>query len=174
MSQTERPLRFDATWWRHADSDEQQGFIYGYMDCRLPPKPSNASTLEYSNAVSAMMRSQKASDPNAVTTAIEHAWRTLKSRDIQGGKNYGGPHGLLDGEWWGGFEGRPWPPNVVDADRGYLEGYLECSSAPVTVTMLRRYQAFLNQHFASGRYEHDKLADVLKSFPKSNLRTTSH
>jgi len=162
-------LRFDAKWWQQADSDEQQGFIYGYMDCRQPPKSSNASTVEYQNAVSAMMESQKTSDPNAVTKAIEHAWMSLKSRDIQGGENYGGPHGFLDGEWWGGFEGRPWPPNLADADRGYLEGYLECSSAPVTAQAVSRYQAVLNRHYASGRYEHDKIADVLKRLLKSHV-----
>ncbi len=117
LSQAEKPLRFDATWWQHANSDEQQGFIYGYMDCRLPPNPSNASIVEYQNAVSVSMKDQKATDPNAVTKAIEHAWTTLRSRDIRGGEKYSKPNGFLDGEWWGGFEGRPWPPNIADADR---------------------------------------------------------
>jgi hypothetical protein len=162
-------LRFDAKWWQHSESDEQQGFIYGYTDCRQPPKSSNASIVEYQNAVSAMMESQKMNDPNAVTKAIEQAWTTLKSSDIRGGENYGRPRGCLDGEWWGGFEGKPWPPNLADDDGGYLEGYLECSSAPVTAQAVHRYQAALNRHYASGRYEHDKIADVLQGLLKSSL-----
>jgi hypothetical protein len=31
-------LRFDAQWWMAANNDEQQGFIYGYGDCRQPGK----------------------------------------------------------------------------------------------------------------------------------------
>ena len=170
LSQAEKPMRFDATWWQHANSDEQQGFIYGYMDCRQPPNPSNASIVEYQNAVSVSMQDQKASDPNAVTKAIQHAWTTLRPRDIRGGEKYNRPHGFLDGEWWGSFEGRPWPPSIADADQGYLEGYLECGYPPVTVTTVRRYQVSLNHHFALGRHDHDKVADVLKSFVTSTPR----
>src|SRR5882757_4958849 len=70
-------LRFDAKWWQHTNSDEQQGFIYGYMDCRQPQKAAKASIVDYQDAVSEMMKSQKTSDPKAVTEAIEYAWKTL-------------------------------------------------------------------------------------------------
>ncbi len=125
-------LRFDSNWWERADSDEQQGFVYGYMDCRQPPKTSNASIVEYQTAVSEMVQSQKAMGGNAVTKAIEQAWTTLPSRDIRGGERYIGLHGFLDGEWWGSFEGRPRPLNVADADQGYIEGYLACGSGRTT------------------------------------------
>lgn len=158
-------LRFDAEWWQHTNSDEQQGFIYGYQDCRQPPKAAKASIDDYQKAVSAAVGTGKSSDPDVVTKAIEHAWTTLRARDTRGGENYSGPHGYLDGEWWGSFQG-PWPSNIADADRGYLEGYLECSSPPVTVKVVRRYQVSLNQHYASGRHDHDKIADVLKRLLK--------
>ena len=159
-------LRFDAKWWQHTNSDEQQGFIYGYMDCRQPQKAAKASTVDYQNAVSDMMKSQKTSDPKAVTEAIEHAWKTLKPQEIdKSAEVYAGPHGFLDGESWGEFPGA-WPRNLAAADRGYLEGYLECASAPVTVRAVRRYQTAINQHYASGRHSHDKIADVLQRLMK--------
>lgn len=154
-------LRFDAKWWQQANSEEQQGFIYGYQDCRQPPKAAKASIVDYQKAVSGSLVTGKASDPDAVTKAIEQAWSTLSSRDSRAGENYTERHGYLDGEWWGGFPGA-WPPNLADADRGYLEGYLECASAPVTGQAVRRYQKAINQHYASGRHDHDKIADVLQ------------
>jgi hypothetical protein len=167
-SSSASPLRFDSRWWQHADSDEQQGFVYGYMDCRQPSKTSKASIVEYQIAVSEMMKSQEATGAKAVAKAIEQAWRTLPSRSIQGGEQYRGSHGFLDGEWWGSFEGRPWPSNLADADRGYVEGYLACGSAHTTPRAVQRYQGELNRHYASGRHQHDKVADVL-----SGLRNSS-
>lgn len=158
-------LHFDVKWWQQAASEEQQGFVYGYMDCRQPSKSSNASIDDYQNAVSGALETRKTTDQSAVTKAIEHAWATLKPRNIQGGENYSGPHGFLDGEWWGGFQG-PWPPRLAAADQGYLEGYLACSSPPVTVQAVHRYQTALNKHYASGRYSHDKIADILRRLLK--------
>jgi len=160
-----RPLRFDAGWWQHASGDEQQGFIYGYQDCRQPPKAAKASIDDYQKAVSAAVGDGANSDPDVVTKAIEHAWTNLKSRDTRGGENYSGPHRYLDGEWWGSFSGE-WPSNIAATDRGYLEGYLACASSPVRVKAVRRYQAAINQHYASGRHDHDKVADVLQRLLK--------
>jgi hypothetical protein len=159
-------LRFDAQWWKEAKSDEQQGFIYGYIDCRKPAKAAKASINDYRDAVTTAMNSQRSRHATSVTQAIEHAWKSLESQPSR--KNaevFAGPHGFLDGEWWGGFSG-PWPPNVVDADRGYLEGYLECASAPVTIQAVRRYQTAINRHYASGHHDHDKIANVIQSLLK--------
>jgi hypothetical protein len=158
-------LRFDAKWWHQADSDEQQGFIYGYLDCRQPPKAVKASIVDYQNAVTEALGTGKTSDPDAVTKAIEHAGTTLKSRDTRGAENYTETHGFLDGEWWGDFNG-PRPSGVASNDKGYVEGYLECSSAPVTLRAVRRYQTAISQHYASGRHSHDKIANVLQPLLK--------
>lgn len=158
-------LRFDADWWHRANGDEQQGFIYGYLDCRQLPKATKASISDYRDAVTLAMKSGETRDANAVAKAIDQAATTLKSRNTQGGENYNGPHGFLDGEWWGSFPGT-WPSEVADADRGYLEGYLECAAPPVTVQVVRRYQTAINRHYASGRHDHDKVADVVVSLIK--------
>jgi hypothetical protein len=160
-------LTFDAKWWHQASSEEQQGFIYGYRDCRQPVKAPIVSIVDEQTFVSKAVESQKPGTPDAVTAAIHLAWKTMKSQDVpKGAEVFGGPHGFLDGGWWGGFEGRPWPSELADADRGYLEGYLECAANPVTAQAVRRYQAALNRHYASGRYEHDKIADVLQRLLK--------
>jgi hypothetical protein len=156
-------LRFDAEWWNHVNGAEQQGFIYGYLDCRQLPKAAKASISDYQDGVTAAMKLQEANAPNAVAKAIEHASQTPKSRDTRGAENYDGPHGFLDGEWWGGFHGRPWPSELADADRGYVEGYLECVAPPVTVEAVRRYQKAINQHYASRGHERDKVADLLQT-----------
>jgi hypothetical protein len=159
--QTSDVLRFDAKWWHQADSEEQQGFIYGYLDCRSSPKAGKASIVDYQKAVTEALASGKTSDPDAVAKAIQHAAATLKPRDTRGAENYTEPHGFLDGEWWGDFSG-PRPSEVASNDKGYVEGYLVCSSVPVTAHAVRRYQTAINQHYASGRHTHDKIANVLQ------------
>jgi hypothetical protein len=164
-------LRFNAGWWQHVDGDEQQGFIFGYLDCRQPPNPAKASITAYQNSVSGMIEAGKTSDQTIVTKAIEHAWKTLRPQEIdKSAEVYARPHGFLDGEWWGEFSGS-WPSNLASMDRGYLEGYLECSSAPVRVQVVHRYQTAINQHYASGRHSHDKVADVLNSLLKRPIGT---
>jgi hypothetical protein len=159
-------LRFDKQWWNQASSDEQQGFIYGYRDCRQPAKAPLVSINDAQAFVSKILNSQKSTMSNAVTAAIHLSWKKMKSQAIpKNAEVFAGPHGFLDGEWWGGFSGA-WPPKLVEADRGYLEGYLECASAPVTVQMVRRYQTAINQHYGSGRHDHDKIANVLQSLLK--------
>ena len=56
---------------------------------------------------------------------------------------------FLDGEWWGSLARR----------RGY-EGHLG-ASPPVTAHTVHRYQTAIDRHFASGRHDHDKIANVL-------------
>jgi hypothetical protein len=159
-------VRFDPAWWKQANSDEQQGFIYGYLDCLQPVGAPSVSIDDLQGFISKTLASQKPSTPNAVTAAIKLSLTAMKPRKVlKGGEVYTGPHGFLDGGWWGGFEG-PWPPNVTDEDRGYLEGYLECGAPPVTSQAVRRYQAVMNRHYASGKYEHDKIADVLQRLLK--------
>lgn len=86
------------------DGNEQQGFIFGYLDCRQPPNPANASITAYQNSVSEMIEAGKTSDQRIVTKAIEHAWKTLKSQEIdKSAEVYARPHGFLDGEWWESF-----------------------------------------------------------------------
>jgi hypothetical protein len=113
------------------------------------------------------MKSQKTSDPKAVTKAIEHAWTTLKSRDLDVEKTTVDLTASLTVSGGAASRGRLGPQNVADADRsyleGYLEGYLECSSAPVTVQRVRRYQAALNRHYSSGRHDDDKIANALQA-----------
>src|SRR5438067_5593644 len=121
-------LRFDAGWWLHASSDEQQGFIFGYLDCRQQPNAAKASINDYQKAVSKAMKGQKATHPTSVANAIEEAWKTLTPQKIdKSAEVYVGPHGFLDGEWWGEFSGS-WPLSLAEQDQGYLEGYLECRS----------------------------------------------
>jgi hypothetical protein len=64
-------------------SDEQQGFIYGYLDCRQTLHATKASVVDYQNAVTGIIKSERTKTPNAVDEAIEHARTTLKSRDLK-------------------------------------------------------------------------------------------
>jgi len=123
-------LRFDAEWWHQADSNERQGLICGYRDCRQAANAPIVSITDEQAFVSKAVDSQKPKTPAAVTVAIHLAWKTMKSQKIEkGAEVFTGPHGFLDGEWWREFTG-PWPSDAATMDRGYLEGYLKCSSAP--------------------------------------------
>jgi hypothetical protein len=160
-----RTLRFDSVWWNQADGDEQQGFLYGYEDCFQPKHPPNVSIDEEQNFVAGALQSEKR---ESVPAAIRYSWKTVQSTPIlQGAEMWSGPHGYLDGGVWGGFEGQAWPFKVTGEDRGYIEGYLECDAPPVTVTEVKHYQSAMNRHYASGRYEHDKMAIVLQNLMKS-------
>ena len=159
-------LRFDAQWWMAANSDEQQGFIYGYGDCRQPGDKPLVSIVDEQAFVSKTLNSRNSGAPNGVVAAIHLAWKTMRSQVIpMNAEILSGPHGFLDGEWWGGFTGS-WPSGLADADRGYLEGYLACASSPVTVQSVSRYQTAINRYYASGHHDHDKIASVLKPLLK--------
>jgi hypothetical protein len=162
-------LRFNSKWWQRANSEEQQGFIYGYLDCQQSPKSAKAPILDYQNAVSEALGSGKATGPDAVTEAVQHAAATLKSRDIRGGENYTEPHGFLDGEWWGDVS--PRSSEIASNDKGYVEGYLECASTPVTAKAVRRYQMAINHHYARAHHSHDKIANVLQALLKSTVNS---
>jgi hypothetical protein len=159
-------LHFDAQWWHHASSDEQQGFIYGYRDCVQPAGAPMVSIVDEQTFVSKTVDSQKVDRPNAVLAAIHLGWKTMKSQETpKNSEVFAGPHGFLDGAWWGGFSG-DWPSDVTNADRGYLEGYLECSFPPVTARSVRLYQEAINKHYAAGLHERDKIANVLEGLLK--------
>jgi hypothetical protein len=162
-------VRFNAKWWHQADSDEQQGFIYGYRDCLQPANAPLVGVDDEQAFVTKTVDSRQPGTPDAVTAALHLAWKTLKSRKIEkGGEVFTGPHGFLDGEWWGEFSG-PRPTAVASNDKGYVEGYLECASAPVTAQAVHRYQMAINQHYASGRHSHDTIADVLPPLLNPNV-----
>jgi hypothetical protein len=159
-------LRFDMQWWMAANSDEQQGFIYGYGDCRQPGDKPLVSIVDEQAFVYKTLNSRNSGAPNGVVAAIHLAWKTMRSQVIpMNAEVLSGPHGFLDGEWWGGFTGS-WPSGLADADRGYLEGYLACASSPVTVQSVSRYQTAINRYYASGHHDHDKIASVLKPLLK--------
>jgi hypothetical protein len=163
-------LRFDVNWWQQANSDEQQGFIYGYIDCRRPSKSAGASIVDYQNAVSAILKQKETNSSGEVTEAIDRALTVLKSKASRSGENYSGLHGFLDGEWWGEFSGsRPW--KIASNDRGYVEGYLACGTAPVTDETVREYQSAINRYYALGHHSHDKIADVLQRLLKPTTRS---
>lgn len=91
-------IRFDAKWWHHTNSDEQQGFIYGYRDCRQPPDAPKVSINDEQSFVSMTLDSHKSDAPDAVTAALHLAWKTMKSQAIEkGAEVFAGPHGFLDG-----------------------------------------------------------------------------
>ena len=82
-------LRFDAEWWHQADSDQQQGFIYGYRDCRQPANAPIVSIVDEQAFVSKAVDSQKPKTPAAVTVAIHLAWKTMKSqKDREGCRGF--------------------------------------------------------------------------------------
>jgi len=161
-------IRFDAAWWDQADSKEQMGFIVGYIDCRLPPHAANAPMVDYQNFVSKVMDSKKPGETRSVTAAIKRAEVTLKPpKPLPGGEVSSGPHGSFDGSWWGVFPG-PRPLDVASSDMGYVEGYLECVSPPVTVQKVRWYQNGINKYYdhASDAHLSDAIADVLQRLLK--------
>ncbi len=153
-------LKFDRKWWLQASSSEQQGFVYGYLDCRQYASPAKTSVNVYQQAVSKLLNGDRR--PDSVPAAIDHASITLPSRSLSGGESYSGPHGFLDGEMWGNFSGS-FPPDVTAQDRGYTEGYLACALSAVHSVAVTHYQTLVTKYYASGRHDHDAIADVMKS-----------
>jgi hypothetical protein len=161
-------LHFDAMWWiNDAPDTERDGFLYGYRDCVQPHGAASGSIVEYRELVTKLLSSGAPSSPRSVTSAIHTAWKTLNAPPpLVGGEVYDGPHGFLDGSWWGGFAENNRPREVAESDRGYLEGYLACAAPPVTEDRVRRLQAAVNTHYATGEHESDFIAVVVHRLVK--------
>jgi hypothetical protein len=167
-------LSFDAHWWLNdISTNEQDGFVYGYRDCFQPQRAAVGSNVDYRDFVTNALSSTAPDAPRTAPAAIQLAWKTMKSRTpLPGGEVHKGPHGFLDGSWWGEFDGAR-PPDVANSDRGYVEGYLACAAPPVTEARVQRLQAAIDAHYASGERENDAIAVVLQRLLK-NETSKSH
>jgi hypothetical protein len=151
-------LTFNKKWWNSTLSDEQQGFIYGYQDCRQPKNAAAGSIVDYQNYVTHYLETHKTSHAQPVPFAIRTAERNMAPRiALKGGEIWSGPHGYLDGGWWG-LPDR----NSLFHQQGFVEGYLFCATGKVNISSVGHYVNKVNAHYASKNTEHDAIADVLK------------
>ena len=151
-------LTFNEKWWTSALSDEQQGFIYGYQDCRQPKNAAVGSIVDYQNYVTHYLEAHRASSGELVPIAIHTAEKNMTPRTpLKGGEIWPGPHGYLDGGWWG-LPDR----NSLFQQQGFVEGYLLCATGKVDVSSVRHYVNEVNRHYATKNTEHDAIAEVLK------------
>ncbi|SNT18379.1 hypothetical protein SAMN05421770_1059 [Granulicella rosea] len=155
VAQTASPLRFDERWWNQAIHDaEREGFVAGYLDC-LQSAHLGASYADYIQYVSANVSDQ----PDSVPKTIQSATREMKSKAVlKGGENWSGPHGFLDGDYWGTGPVNHW----LDSQNAFVEGYLACRQPPVTKRAVDRYTAAINRHYANPKLHRDKIANVLE------------
>jgi hypothetical protein len=151
-------LTFNEKWWSHTLSDEQQGFIYGYQDCRQPKNAVVGSIVDYQDYVTHYLESHRVPDRQSVPFAIRTAEQHMKPRvPLKGGETWSGPHGYLDGGWWG-LPDR----NSLFQQRGFVEGYLFCATRKVNISSVEHYVDKVNAHYAAKSTERDAIADVLK------------
>jgi len=70
----------------------------------------------------------------AIPTALTSATNSMREPPPSpGGEYYPGPHGWLDGDWWGvGLDGHEF------YQTGYVEGYLQCNSHRVLMEQVKR------------------------------------
>lgn len=147
-------MDFNSTWWNHALSDEQQGFIYGNQDCRQPKHAASGSIVDYQEFVT----NHISKTPNSAITAIKTAEHEMKPRKIpKGGETWSGPHGYLNGGWWG-------LPDLNSSyqQRGFVEGYMSCAVGQVDARAVQKYVDEINKHYARPKTENDAIASVLQ------------
>jgi hypothetical protein len=65
------------------------------------------------------------------------------------------------------FAGSLW--NSIEENR--QDGFSGVQFRPREVQVVHRYQTAINQHYASGRHSHEKVADVLNSLLKRPVGT---
>ena len=164
-------IHFNAKWWNQANNDEREGFIDGYLDCLQPPK-SQSPEVTISKYQESISRTLELHPGKSVTQAIHHAQLTLKSDEKHPGwesaEIWSGPHYYSTGGYWGGGFDTHWPQNLIDRDRGYLEGYLQCFAPPVNRKTVARYQREINQHYEPEKREDDSIAVVLQHLIKAS------
>ena len=170
ISQTvdSKPLRLDEKWWNHEiHDDERQGFLAGYLNCRQFRHAVPATYVDYESFV----RDHVSDKANSVPEMIEIASRRMKPRNFpKGGEVWPGPHGFLDGGYWGsGPVQRGW----IELQRGFVEGYLSCLRLPVTPSSVDHYVQELDRHYADEAREHDFIADVLKRLLAKEVQAIS-
>ena len=165
--QTSGEKRFDGKWWSSADSDEQRGFIIGYIDCYYDTVRrrvrSKAITEEYQKALSQFYAAHPDQSSTTVPELMAKLVQTLKT-SVQrqpGGEVWNDRHGYLDGQWW---------RESTDKERiGFLEGYTSCYQQYAKSSRVRfsrtaeEYSELITRYFEDPSVDHtaEKIAHVL-------------
>lgn len=166
-SQAHGPQRFDGSWWAAADSEEQQGFIVGFLDCYYDTVKrrvtSEAFTEEYQKAVSEFYVAHPNQNSTTVPETMVRLVQTLKSsrKALPGGEVWNESHGYFDGGYWN---------QSTDKERlGFLEGYIQCYKNYMRRPRVRfsrsveEYSGLLTKYFGDPKVNHEKekIAHVL-------------
>jgi hypothetical protein len=165
--QTPGEKRFDGKWWSAADSDEQRGFIIGYIDCYYDTVRrrvrSKAITEEYQKALSEFYAAHPDKSSSTVPEVMAKLVQTLKTtvQRQPGGEVWNERHGYLDGQWW---------RESTERERiGFLEGYTSCYQQYVKTQRVRfsltaeEYSERLTKYCEDPSVDHtnEKIAKVL-------------
>ena len=170
LTTTASQKRFDGKWWTSLDSDEQYGFIVGFIDCyqdTLRRKiRSRATTQEYQRALDQFYAKHTDKNSVPVTDLMVTLVQTLKTSThyLPGGEVWTEPHGFLDDQYW---------RESTDKERiGFLEGYIHCYQKYMRRPQVRfsrtaeEYSELLSKYFDDPAVDHtdEKIADVLHRF----------
>ncbi len=117
-------------WWQSAPTEEQLGYVAGYIDCIVCDAGHSSLGKESWYALAPRISARYAERPDTATQPVSAILKALMneasttSPPAAGGEQYLEKHGFFDGEYWRQSE----PEHRL----GFIEGYLDCWRTEVT------------------------------------------
>jgi hypothetical protein len=147
-------IHFNDAWWEKARNQEQEGFIWGYLDSPCIP-PISASGNDYIQFLNDYLpKHPTVSVPAAMHVA---ATRMEPRKVVKGGDIWTEAHGFMDGDWWGDSH-----HGELDEKSGYVEAYLACKTGFASSHDVAKYVDAIDKYYDLPKHEHTKIAYVLE------------
>ena len=165
-------VRFDSAWWTNANTNEQYGFVVGYLDCledskRIPA----ASYKDFQDFVSTSVKSASNAADLTIPAILNSSLLSIKPQLKDPGAEVSKErHGWRDGEWWGWTQAAD--SQFSDEHKGYVGGFSSCvSGSPVSDTHeIDRIVTALDRYYASENHDSRKIAYVIRPLITSSRR----
>jgi hypothetical protein len=177
MSQQKQGYTYDGHWWLSISSNEQTGFLNGYLDCyTYEHKGSDhfsSSADTYRNSVTQFYQKGQSFELNDSVPDLLHQFHDPQGRVVidKYAEHEKGPHGGNNGLYWRQISVDSGPE--VE-QRGFVEGYLACharqghtfsKSAEAYVLLITQWYGFNREtDDIDAKREPTAIADVLLRF----------
>lgn len=125
--------KYDGRWWNVLQPSEREGFVAGYLDCYRSHAKESAkfdahSIVAYRDLVSKYFFEDATRANQSVALALTAVADKPYEKAPRGGEVWKERHSYFDGTYWR----QVFITGGVEAQRGFVEGYLACDQPVVT------------------------------------------
>jgi hypothetical protein len=122
-----RELTYNGQWWSAVQPAERESFVAGYLDCyrydlKGAAKYEAKSIVAYRDRVSQYFADDRRRAGQSVAFALTTVADRPGEKGPSGGEVWHDRHGYFDGTYWR----QAFATGGVEAQRGFVEGYLAC------------------------------------------------